>query len=265
MAKISQLIIFASIIFLSGCRPKIKENKDEIYSRHLQKHISLTIVSTPVPKDKSDFNLLVLNNGEDMKQANIAQIVDSLNRKKLLNPLIIVGVHAFDPEQEYGVAGFTDGQTKGNLAGKYADFIVNELLPFVKKKADVRSFNSVCIAGWGMAGISAFDIAWDNWQKFDKIGFLPDFSNSKSNMDFFPLAEKISKSKKRPKIQIWIDSIDDSTKRGNSTSIGHLFDVLNTKGMNQGVSRINVESNKNSIVSFKDSFSQFLMWLNKGY
>lgn len=93
MVKISQLVTVAGIIFLAGCNPKTKENKDEIYSRHLQKHISLTIVSTPVPKNKSDFNLLVLNNGQDMKQANIAQIVDSLYRKKLLSPLIIVGVH----------------------------------------------------------------------------------------------------------------------------------------------------------------------------
>ena len=267
MVKISQLIILSGMIFLAGCYPKIKENKDEIYSRHLQKHISLTIVSTPVPKNKSDFNLLLLNNGQNMKQANIPQIVDSLYRKKLLSPLIIVGVHAFDPEQEYGVSGFADEKNKGILAGKYADFVVNELLPFVKKKAGVRSFNSVCIAGPGLAGISAIDIAWDNWQKFDKVGFLPDFSNSKSNVDFSLLAEKISKSKKRPKLQIWLDTMADTTnaKKSDSTSMERLFDVLNTKGMNQGVSRINIESNKNGIVPFKDSFSKFLMWLNQIY
>lgn len=267
MVKISQLVTVAGIIFLAGCHPKTKENKDEIYSRHLQKHISLTIVSTPVPKNKSDFNLLVLNNGQGMKQANIAQIVDSLYRKKFLNPLIIVGVHAFDPAQEYGVSGFADGKNKGSLAGKYADFVINELLPFVKKKAGVRSFNSVCIAGPGMAGISAIDIAWDNWQKFDKVGYLPDFSNSKSNTDFSLLVEKISKSKKRPKLQIWLDAMADTTnaEKSDSTSMERLFDVLNTKGMNQGVSRINIESNKNDVVPFKDSFSKFLMWLNEVY
>lgn len=267
MVKIPQLVILAGIIFLTGCHPKIKENKDEIYSRHLQKHIPLTIVSTPVPKNKSDFNLLVLNNGQDMKQANIAQIVDSLYRKKLLSPLIIVGVHAFDSDQEYGVSGFIDAKNKGSLAGKYDDFVVNELLPFIKKKAGVRSFNSVCIAGAGLAGIAAIDIAWDNWQKFDKVGFLPDFANSKSNADFSLLAQKISTSRKRPKLQFWLGQMDDTTiaKRNDSTSMRALFDVLNTKGMNQGVSRINVESNKNGMVPFKDSFSQFLLWLNQAY
>lgn len=267
MVKISKIVILAGIVFLASCHAKIKENKDEIYSRHLQKHISLTIISTPVPKNKSGFNLLVLSNGQDIKQADIAQIVDSLYRKKLLGPLVIVSVHAFDPEQEYGVGGFTDGQTKGSLAGKYADFIVNELLPFVKKKADVRSFNSVCIAGSGLAGISAIDIAWDNWQKFDKVGFLPDFSNSKSDVDFSLLAEKISKSRKKPKLQFWLGQIDDTTnaKTTDSTSMKRLIDVLNIKGMGQGVNRINVESNKNRLVPFKESFSQFLIWLNEVY
>jgi hypothetical protein len=34
-----------------------------VYSRHLQKHISITVISTTVPKNKSDFNLLLLNDG----------------------------------------------------------------------------------------------------------------------------------------------------------------------------------------------------------
>jgi enterochelin esterase-like enzyme len=184
MAKISQLLILAGIMFFAGCRPKIKETKDEIYSRHLQKHISLTVISTPVPKNKSDFNLLLLNNGEEMQKAGIGSILDSLYRKKVIKPLIIVGIDAFDPGQEYGVAGFTDGKNQGGLASRYADFIVNELLPFIKKKSCVRSFRTVSIAGSGIAGISAIDIAWDNWQKFDKVGFLPDFTNSNSNVDF---------------------------------------------------------------------------------
>lgn len=265
MVKISRLLILAGIMFLAGCHSKIKETEDEIYSRHLQKHISLTIISTPVPKNKSDFNLLLLNDGQGMQQAGIGKIVDSLYKKKLIKPLIIVGIAAFDAEQEYGVSGFTDGKDKGSLASKYADFIVNELLPFIKKKSGVRSFRTVTIAGSGIAGVSAIDIAWDNWQKFDKVGFLPDFDNSNSNVDFSILAEKIAKSRKRPKLQFWLNQMDDmrNSQRNDSTGMEKLFEVLKTKSVD-GVTRVGIEADKNRVIPFSDSFSQFLTWLNQG-
>lgn len=264
MVKISKLLILAGIIFLAGCHRKIKETKDEIYSRHLQKHISLTVISTPVPKNKSDFSLLILNNGQDMQKAGVGGIVDSLYRKKLIKPLVIVGINAFDPEQEYGVAGFTDGKNQGSMASKYADFIVNELLPFIKKKSGARSFRTVTIAGSGMSGVSAIDVAWDKWQKFDKVGFLPNFTNSSSNVDFSLLAEKISKSRKRPKIQFWLDEMDDikNPQRTDSTSMERLFDALKKKGQEQSVTRVGTESDKDRFILFKDSFIQFLLWLN---
>lgn len=265
MDKLSQLLILSGVIFLGGCSPKIKETKDEIYSRHLQKHISLTVISTPVPKNKSDFNLLLLNNGQDMQKAGIGSIVDSLYRKKLIKPLIIVGIDAFDPEQEYGVSGFTDEKSQGALASKYADFIVNELLPFIKKRSGVRSFHTVSIAGSGMAGVSAIDIAWDNWQKFDKVGFLPGFTNSTSNVDFSILAEKIAKSRKRPKLQFWLNQMDDvkNSQRNDSTSMDRLFDTLKNKSVD-GAIHVGEKGDKNFAIPFGDSFSQFLMWLNQG-
>jgi predicted alpha/beta superfamily hydrolase len=248
------LLIF--VAFMVSCHSKIKERNDEIYSRHLQKHISLTIISTPPPANKSDFNLLLLNDGLDMKDARVKNIFDSLYKKKLVKSLIIVGINAFDPAQQYGVADFTDGKNNGDLAAKYGDFIVNELLPFIKKKAAVRSFRSVTIAGSGRAGISALDIAWDNWQKFDNVGFLPALSNTRNEIDFSTLSEKISKSRKRPKIRFWLDQDQaEDSQKNDSTGMGKLLEVLKAKGQ---ASAITLGGNQDS-----DSFAQFLIWLNK--
>lgn len=264
MIKNGYFFILLNIGLLSACNSKIKENKDEIYSRHLQKHISITIISTPAPKNKSDFNLLLLNDGERMKQLDLKNILDSLNRKKLIKPLIIVCIDAFDASREFGVAGFPDSPNKGTLAEKYSDFIVNELLPFTKKKAGVRKFNSVSIAGSGIAGISALDIAWDNWQKFDNVGFLPGFSKEDSTIDFSILAKKISQSRKRPRLQFWLNVIGDVKNRQpkDSTGMGKLFDVLDMKGV-KGITRSGIEGDKNAWIPFKDSFSQFLFWLSE--
>ncbi|MEO6894082.1 MAG: alpha/beta hydrolase-fold protein, partial [Ginsengibacter sp.] len=153
----------------------------------------------------------------------------------------------------------------GQLASKYADFVVNELLPFIKKKSGVRSFHTVSIAGSGMAGVSALDIGWDNWQKFDKVGFLSGVTNSNSKVDFSMLAEKISKSRKRPKIQFWLSRTGDmkDSQSNDSTSMEHLFEVLKMKGQEQAVTRDEIESDENRANSFGASFSQFLIWLNE--
>ncbi len=156
--------------FIASCHSKVKERNDEVYSRHLQKHISITVISTPVPKNKSDFNLLLLNDGQDIEKLAVKKIVDSLYRKKLINPLIVVGINAYDRNQEYGVTGSPDYRGNGASAEKYAGFVTGELLPFVKKKAGVRKFNSITFAGVGIGGLSAFDIAWDNADKIDKVG-----------------------------------------------------------------------------------------------
>ena len=72
--------------------------------------------------------------------------------------------------QEYGVAGYPDYQNNGTAAEKYAAFIDDELYPFIKKRAGVRKFNSITIAGCSLGGLSAFDIAWDHADKIDKVG-----------------------------------------------------------------------------------------------
>lgn len=195
-----------------GCKSKIKQQEDELYSRHLQRQVKLTIISTPMPDDKTELNLLILNDGQEMGQFKIKEIVDSLYRKKLIKPLLIVGVHAGNRMQEYGVAENSDFLKRGDKAGNYDDFINNELHPFVKKNAMVRKFKSVAIAGCSQGGLSAFDIAWNHADKIDKVGVFsgsfwwrdkddkaPDYSDEKNRI----IHNKIRASKKKPGLKYW--------------------------------------------------------------
>src|SRR6187551_2063775 len=111
-----RLIFYAllAVNFLTGCKSNIKQQEDNIYSRHLQKHITLTIISTPPPDDKSSMNLLLLNDGQDIAQLGVKEIVDSLYDKNLIQPLVIVAIHASDRIQEYGVSGFPDYKNNGS-------------------------------------------------------------------------------------------------------------------------------------------------------
>lgn len=65
-----------------------------------------------MPDDKSDLNLLLLNDGQDLGKLYVKEIVDSLYRKKLIKPLIIVGIIAGDRNKEYGVSEMPDYRTE---------------------------------------------------------------------------------------------------------------------------------------------------------
>ena len=195
-----------------GCKSKIKEQEDEVYSRHLQRHVKLTIISTPMPDDKSQLNLLLLNDGQDLEKFRVKQIVDSLYRKKLIQPILVVGIHTAERMKEYGVGDYPDYQGNGAQADKYDAFIDDELYPFAKKKAGVRKFNSVVMAGCSLGGLSAFDIAWNHADRIDKVGVFSgsfwwrdkdakaaDYSDENDRI----MLNKIRSSKKRPHLQYW--------------------------------------------------------------
>ena len=277
--KHSGIFLIAVIMVTAGCKRSVKERSDEIYSRHLQRHFKLSIISTPMPTSKSDMNLLLLNDGQDMKKLRVKEIVDSLYRKKLIQPLLIIGIHAGDRMQEYGIAGYPDYKNNGSKASGYAQFIDDELYPYVKKKAVLRKFNSVVMAGCSLGGLSAFDIAWDHADKIDKVGVFSgsfwwrdkdaaatDYSDDKNRI----IINKIRSSRKKPHLQYWFyaggkEETADRDKDG-------LTDVVDdTKDLAELIKNKNVCSADDIVytedingihdyISWSHWFAVFLVW-----
>ena len=200
------------LVFTFSCKKKIKQQEDEIYSRHLQRQVKLTIISTPMPDDKSELNLLVLNDGQDAVKFRVKDIVDSLYKKKIIQPLLIVCITAGDRMKEFGVSEQPDFINRGDKADNYAAFIDDELYAFTKKKAGVRKFKTVVLAGCSLGGLSAFDIAWNHADKIDKVGVFSgsfwwrdkddkaaDYSDEKNRI----MLSKIRSSRKKPHLQYW--------------------------------------------------------------
>lgn len=268
-----------SLLLLQSCGHKIKENKDSIYSRHLQKHIDLEILSTAVPKDKSSFNLLLLNDGQDIEQLHVKKIMDSLYRKKLLQPLVVVAINVSDRMQDYGVSGYPDYQNNGAGAEKYAAFVADELIPFIKKNSGVRKFHSITIAGCSLGGLSAFDIAWEHADKIDKVGVFSgsfwyrdkDQSDSTYSDDKDRLIiNKIRSSRKRPHLQYWFYA-GDAEETADRDKDGIIDVVDDTKDLVELIKKKNVAApddikyteSKEGIhdySSWSHVFPDFLLW-----
>jgi enterochelin esterase-like enzyme len=265
------------LLFLLACKHR-NQSTDEIYSRHLQHKVKLDIIHTPNP-DKSNLNLLILNDGQDADKLRVEEITDSLFRKGLLSSLVIVAVESEDRMQEYGVSEKQDYLGRGTRADKYDDFIYSELYFYAKKQAGVRKFKSVAIAGWGVGGLSAFDIAWNHPDKISKVGvFSGSFwwrDKASTDSDYSDevnriMYAKLRSSRKKPGLMYWfyvgdeeetadrdkdsiIDMVDDTR------DIIALLEKKNVAAPGDIVYK-EVKEGRHDYASWSAVFPQFLIW-----
>jgi enterochelin esterase-like enzyme len=271
--------ILSVLVLCISCKSKIKQQDDELYSRHLQRQVKLTIVSTPMPDDKTELNLLILNDGQDMGQVRLKEMMDSLYAKELIKPLLVVGVHAGERIQEFGVSEHPDFLKRGDKADNYDAFINTELYPFAKKNATVRKFKSVVIAGCSQGGLSAFDIAWNHADKIDKVGVFSgsfwwrdkddkaaDYSDDKNRI----VLNKIRSSRKKPALKYWF-YVGDKEETGDRDKDGIIDVVDDTKDLVEMIKSKNIclpedisfiedENGRHDYTSWSKQLPAFLIW-----
>lgn len=215
MNRIPLLWLATLLAGLLSCKAKISERSDKLYSRHLQKNVELMVWNTPVPDNKSDFHLVLLNNAADFKDADVTDVLKNIHSRKEIKPLVLVAIKG--EKKNFGIAGDGKSAPKDREAEKYRDFILNELLAHVKKQSGVRKFQSVALAGYGKAGITALDIGWNHADKINSVGiFEPDYALAGDTAIIFNL---IKSSRKRPKTGYWFfdPSVSSDTTISNPT------------------------------------------------
>ncbi len=164
-------------------------------------------------------------------------------------------------------------------AEKYSNFIINELLPFIKKQSRVRKFNSITLAGYGLGGLSAFDVAWDHADKIDKVGVFsgslgisdkntndPSYSDDKSRI----LINKIRSSRKRPHLKYWFyaggnEETTDRAKDGIINVVNNtrdLIDLIKKKNVcpPEDIIYTEIKEDKGNYDSWRKVFPEFIIW-----
>jgi enterochelin esterase-like enzyme len=106
-----------------------------INSRFLHREVKIDFFIPKNVGDHSQVSLLLINDGQNMKELGLKGILDNLYFQNQVSPLLCVGIHA-GPERklEYGTAIQADYLGRGAKAGLFILFIMNELLPLVKKR-----------------------------------------------------------------------------------------------------------------------------------
>jgi enterochelin esterase-like enzyme len=148
---------------------------DDFFSAALKHNVKLEVLLPPWYNHtlQFEFKVLLLNDGQQLHRLKMHSILTELYTKNLIPPIIVVGIHAHNRMQEYGVAGVPDYKKRGAKAEKYSRFVVNELLPLLKKNFRVSEEpGNFSIAGFSLGGLSAFDIAWNYPHLFANAGMF---------------------------------------------------------------------------------------------
>lgn len=267
------------VFLVVSCSSKPQIQQDELYSRHLQRKVQLTILNTDLPNNKSSWNLLLLNDGNELEKLSLQTTLDSLYKSGSIGPLVVVAIHAADRMQEYGISNKPDYEGRGSKADHYSSFVGKELIPFILERSGTRKFKSVAISGFSLGGLSAFDVAWNNSNKIDKAGIFsgsfwwrdkdasdPAYDNEKNRITI----AKIRASRKQAGQKFWFysglkEEDSDRDKDGIIDAVDDTRDVVEAlrRFRKFPTADITVIENKNGLhdwPSWKEYFPVFLDW-----
>jgi enterochelin esterase-like enzyme len=120
-----------------------------------------------------DTTLLILNDGQLMDELGLSTLMQTHFEKTGRVDFCCLAVHAgVERKMEYGTAHQADYQGFGAKAGLYTKFVMEELLPFIRKEYDVHSFRDKMFGGFSLGGLSALDIVWNNPTEFSCAGIF---------------------------------------------------------------------------------------------
>ena len=252
-----------------------------ISSVHLCRDVIVDFYLPPQTAADAELNLLLINDGQDLRTMKFEDILERLNDTRQIRQLVCVGIHCGkDRKNEYGTAKVLDYKGRGARAILYNQFVFEELLPFIRSTLSIYSFREKSFAGFSLGGLSALDIVWNHPQEFSKVGV---FSGSlwwrdkdQDDADFNEETDRImhrqirETKNKAPWLKFFFEvgTLDETADRNNNGIIDSiddtvsLIDELEKKGYDRTTDIRFVELNdgRHDVDTWARSFPEFLEW-----
>jgi enterochelin esterase-like enzyme/uncharacterized damage-inducible protein DinB len=218
--------------------------RDEyLFSVALGRVVRLDVVLPPgfSVRAAQPYPVLYLNDGQDLARLHLPATLNRLFRRQEVQPVVLVAIHAADRLQEYGVAARPDYLGRGSRAGRYTDFMLKELMPYVQAHYHASAEPAeAAVAGMSLGGLMAFDLAWHHPEAVLKAGI---FSGSfwwrgRGLNDGYTDADRlmhslVSERLASPGQQFWLqtgtdDETSDRNHNGIIDAIDDTLDLLST-------------------------------------
>ncbi|WP_338867869.1 alpha/beta hydrolase-fold protein [Spirosoma sp. SC4-14] len=211
---------------------------DSLVSVPLRRTVHLDIMLPPgYEQTTRNYPVLYLNDGQDLARLRMMEVLDSLYQKQAIEPFVLVAIHAGDRIQEYGTAARADYMHRGSKAGLYTDFVLTELLPYIKKHYRVSSEPATsAFAGFSLGGLSAFDLVFHHPDQFGRAGVFSGsfWWRSKSTEDGYRdetdriMHDLVRKGSYARNLKFWFETgtEDETSDRNNNGVIDSIDDTL---------------------------------------
>jgi predicted alpha/beta superfamily hydrolase len=171
----------------------------------------------------------------------IDEAADSLIRKELIEPIIIVGIYNTpDRNKEY---------SEDELGLLYMKFITDSLKPFIDRNYRTKpDWTNTANGGGSLAGLISFMLMWDYSEIFSKaICFSPAFK-----IDQYDFVDNVkSYSGKMKQFKLFIDNGDNELDSSLQPGVDEMLIVLKQQGYIKG-DHFYFHRGKNSLHSERD-------------
>lgn len=147
---------------------EVVTDRFSLFSPGLQRQVLIDCYY-PATHTPGNVCLLLVNDGQDLEAVGLTDLLAPLYAAG--KALLVVGIHAGKQrKQEYGTARFLNSQGQGGSAALYNQFVVQQLLPFIRQQYSGITFVTTAFAGFSLGGLSALDIVWNNPGLFNYVG-----------------------------------------------------------------------------------------------
>jgi enterochelin esterase-like enzyme len=264
---------------LTGKKSTVVVENHIIQSVFLKRAVKVDCYLPSVDCSLDNINLLLINDGQDLVTMGYQHILQHLYDDGEVASLLCVGLHcSADRKNEYGTAKNLDYKGRGAKADLYNRFVMEEVLPFIRKCYHIKSFKEKSYAGFSLGGLSAMDIVWNNQQEFTKAGiFSGSFwwrDKSQDDADFDESVNRIMHRQVREgAYQHWlkfffeVGTQDENADRNNNGIIDAIDDTvslieeLKTKGYTDNdIKYLELKDGKHDVPTWARAFPDFLKW-----
>lgn len=146
--------------------------EQSISSLFLHREVYISVRLPVYYNEANQYPLLLINDGQDFEALRMNHVLTDLQANEIIEPVIVVGIHAgTDRLQEYGTVCKPDYAHRGSKAGATTDFVLKELLPFLKRNYPIETKN-ITYAGFSLGGLMALDMVWNHPDIFSKAGIF---------------------------------------------------------------------------------------------
>jgi enterochelin esterase-like enzyme len=261
-------------------RPKVLQETLTLRSKSLERDVIIDFYLPTEVANPSSINLLLINDGQDLKKLGLMDMLDEFYRNNLIEPVLCAGIHAgSERKMEYATAKILDYKGRGAKAQQYTDFIFEELIPVLHKQYKIPVFKEKAFAGFSLGGLSALDIVWNHPKEFSKVGV---FSGSlwwrtkdKNDKDYADNSDRIMQQQIRNGgYYKWLrfffecgaaDEQEDRNNNGIIDSIDDTLDLINelvAKGYDliNDIHYLEIENGRHDVETWARAMPEFLRW-----